>query len=134
MSKILGVWGVVAGLLFWNGIIGLTLFHSTLGPDAAEMMTAFIGMSLIVAASRPFLVSEPALPRAQVIRIGALWLVMTLLFEVVLGRLAPYIHPRLGPRYGMWDGPYWPLIVMCVAMAPSTWLRRDPIPIGRVTK
>ena len=134
IGKILGVWATLAGLLFWNGAIGLAVFRPLLGRDAAEMMTFFIALTIIFAGSRPFLVEEPEQPRAQVIRISILWMVLTLAFELALGRFAQLVRPRWAPAYGMWDGSFWPLIVLMMGTAPFSWLRRSGLAFPGVTK
>ena len=133
-TKILGVWATIAGLLFWNGALGIGVWNPLLGRAAGEMMTAFLGMAIVTGAARPFLIGEPEQPRSVVFRISMLWLVFSLVFEIGLGRLAQFVVPTRAPLYGMWDGSFWPLIVMTIAFAPFVWLRRSPVPVGRVTK
>ena len=133
-SKIVGVWAMIAGLLFWNGVLSLGVYKPFLGAEAGEMMAAFIAMGVMFAASRPFLIEERELPVGDVWRVSLLWLVLTLLFEIGLGRLAQAVVPRVAPVYGMWDGSFWALIVLSSAAAPITWLRRSDLPIERVTK
>ena len=133
IGKVIGVWGMIAGLLFWNGVLALGVYKPFLGPEAGEMMQAFIAMGVIFSASRPFLLEEKELSRAGLLRIGALWFVLTLVFEVGLGRLTGIVVPRVAPVYGMWDGSFWPLILLASLAAPITWLGRRDIPAG-VTK
>ena len=47
-TKILGVWAMIAGLLFWNGVLSLGVYKPFLGPEAGEMMAAFIAMAVLV--------------------------------------------------------------------------------------
>ena len=133
-TKILAVWAVIAGLLFWNGVMSLGVYKPLLGPEAGEMMAAFIAMAAIFGASRPFLVAEPELSRAQLLRVGAYWMVFTAAFEIGFGQLAEIVVPRVAPTYGMWDGSFWALIVLSSAAAPITWLKRTAMPVERVMK
>ena len=134
LRKILGAWAVIAALLFWNGVLTLGLLKPILGPEAGEMMGAFIAISVIFAASRPLLINEPEPTTADALRVGALWLMLGVIFEVGLGQLAVRYFPRTAPAYGMWDGSFWVLILLSMATAPVTWLRRQPVSIERVTK
>jgi hypothetical protein len=134
IGKVVGVWGVVAGLLFWNGVLALGVYKPFLGPEAGEMMSVFIAMAAIFGATRAYLVHDEELPAGQVVRIAILWATLTFIYEVALGRLATIAVPRVAPAYGMWDGSFWPLIVMATAFAPIAWLRRSDQPLGRVTK
>ena len=133
IGRIVGVWAMIAGLLFWNGALGLGVWQPLFGRESGEMLAAFIGMTVIFAAARPFLMAERAVPVGTVLRISLLWLLLTLVFEIALGRVAQAIGPR-APLYGMWDGSFWPLIAMSVGLAPLTWLQRRPVPVSRVTK
>jgi hypothetical protein len=134
IGKILGVWAVIASLLFWNGVLAIGVLKPLLGREAGEMMSMFIGMTIIAAAARTFLLAEPEQPRPAILRISVLWLVLTLTFEVGLGRVAQLTVPARTPLYGMWDGSFWPLIVLSVTIAPFVWLQRAPVAVGRVTK
>jgi hypothetical protein len=133
IKRVLAIWAMVAGLLFWNGVLALGVYKPFLGPEAGEMMAVFIAMAVIFGASRPFFLEEPELPVPALLRVSAVWLVLTLAFEIGLGRLAAVVVPRVAPEYGMWDGSFWPLIVLSSFAAPITWLRRSGLPI-EVTK
>ena len=134
VTKIIGVWATIAGLLFWNGALGIGVWNPLLGREAGEMMMAFIGMAIIFGAARPLLLEERAQPRAKLFRVSAIWLLLTLVVELGLGRLAQWVVPARAPLYGMWHGSFWPLIALSMAVAPYVWLQRRPLPIGRVTK
>jgi hypothetical protein len=134
MTKVLGIWATLAGLLFWNGVLGFGIFTPILGREAGEMMAAFIAMIVIFAATRPFFIEEPELPSAQAIRIGVLWAALTIVFEFSLGRLAPHVSAAMSPAFGMWDGSFWPLVVLCTGSAPMIWLRRSRVAFPRITK
>ena len=134
VSRVIGVWAMIAGLLFWNGVAALGVYKPLLGPDAGEMMGAFIAMGLIFAASRPFLVEEREQSTATLWRVGFTWLVLTGVYEFALGRLAGVVVPRVAPEYGMWDGSFWPLVMLSSMAAPMTWLRRRGFSVDGVSK
>jgi hypothetical protein len=134
LSKIIGMWVVYTGLLFWNGVLGIAVFRPLLGWEAAEMMTLFIALSLMFGAARVFLQGEHPQPRSQIIRASVVLMTLTLLFEVAFGRATQLLVPRAAPVYGMWDGSFWPLIVLAAGAAPAAWLRRADLPPMSVTK
>jgi hypothetical protein len=134
IGKILGVWGVLAGLMFWNGFMRIKLLQPLLGPEAGEMMSGFIGIILIFGATRPFLLEEPEQPLKRVARISALWVGLTIVFETVLGRLIGQSWSEMARTYAVWDGQFWPVILVAVGSAPFIWLRRTGLPIARVAK
>jgi hypothetical protein len=134
IGRILGVWAMIAGLLFWNGALGLALFNPLFGREAGEMMTFFIAVAIIFGTSRVFLTEEPECTKAKAIRVSVLWMVLSLVFELGLGRVVGVFRPAMAPTYGMWDGSFWPLIVLSMGTAPIIWLRRDGLAIPRVMK
>jgi hypothetical protein len=134
VQKIVGVWAVIAILLFWNGAFALRAYKPFLGREAGEMMAAFIAMAVIFGVARAFFAGEPDLPVSTIVRVGLCWLFLTAVLEVGLGQLARVVVPRAAPPQGMWEGPFWALILLSSAAAPTTWLKRNDQPIGRVTK
>jgi hypothetical protein len=133
IGKIIEDWAVVAGLLFWNGVLELGVYKPLFGFEAGEMMGAFMAMAAVFWASRPFLLEEQELPPLGLFRVGALWFVLTLILEVGLGRLTALVVPRAAPAYGMWSGSFWLLILLSSFAAPIIWLRRSGFP-AQVTK
>ena len=132
-TKLVALWLVIASLLLVNGVLSQLLFMPVLGTAAGEMMAAFIAIAVIFGVSRPFFQAEAEAGLGRILRISALWLVLTLLMEVVLGRALHLTGPHL-PTYGMWDGSFWPIIVLAMASAPITWLKRPGVTIGGVVK
>ena len=131
-TKTIATWLVIASLLLVNGALGQMLFIPVLGLEAGEMMAAFIAIAVIFGVSRWFLTIERDVPLAQVLGIATLWGVLGLFFEVALGRSLSLGGPG-SPQYAMWDGSFWPVIVLALGTAPITWLRRSGATAG-VTK
>lgn len=131
-TKTIAIWLMIATLLLINGALGQMLFIPVLGLEAGEMMAGFIAIAVIFGVSRWFLTVEREVPLLQAFGVAALWGVLALFFEIGLGRSLSLGGPGL-PQYGMWDGSFWPLIVLAMASAPITWLRRSGARIG-VTK
>jgi hypothetical protein len=131
IGKIIGVWALIATLVAGNGVLAFAVFIPFLGRAAGEMMGFFIGMTIILAVSRRFLADEPEVSRLEAIRISLLWMTLTAGLEVGVGRLAEVAG--VTPQYGMLDGSFWPLIVLCAGIAPIQWLRHSSAPIT-VTK
>lgn len=134
LGRILGIWLMIAGILIWNGVLGIGIWNPILGRDAGEMMTAFLAIALVFGGAKPFLAPQPELPIGQVLRIAAIWLVLTVLFERGMGWLAEFGPGAMIPRYGMWDGSFWPVVVVAVAVTPISYLRRPELPLGRFVK
>lgn len=63
--------------------------------------------------------------RAQGIRVGLLWLVMTLLFEFgVFGVVLRHPWSELLADYNVFEGRLWPLVLVTELVAPWTFARR----------
>jgi hypothetical protein len=134
IGKILGVWAAIAGLMICNGALRVTILQPWLGLEAGEMMSGFIGLIIVVGVSRMFLVSEPDLPLRRVIFVSAMWVALTVLFETTVGRLSGQTWAEIGRGYAVWDGAFWPVILVATGSAPFMWLRRWTIPIPTVVK
>lgn len=132
-GRIVGMWFTIAGLLLVNGLIGRGLLDPVIGRDAGEMMSFFVAL-IIIGAARPFLVEAPELATGVAVRIGILWMVLTVFLEVGIGRLLTFALPTRAPSYGMLDGAFAPLVALSAGMAPILWLRRSPLAIPRITK
>jgi hypothetical protein len=130
-AKTVATWLVIATLLLVNGALGQMVFIPVLGLEAGEMMGAFIAITVIFGVSRWFLTVERDVPLAQVLGVATLWGVLGLFLEVALGRSLPLGGPGL-PQYRMWDGSFWPLIVLALGTAPILWLRRSGAAAGVV--
>jgi hypothetical protein len=135
LSKILLVWLMLAGLMFCNGVLRVAFLVPLLGVEAAEMMSVFIGISIVFAAPRPFLAPLAPLPRAAIWRVSLIWVAATIAFEAGLGRLGGRSWSEIAGSYSLWTGSFWPVILFAVGFAPFLWLRGPVTPmIGRVTK
>ena len=60
----------------------------------------------------------PIQSEVQAIYIGAIWLILTLIFEFVFGRLGGHSWTYLFNEYNLMKGRIWVLIPISVAIAP----------------
>ena len=132
-AKLVAVWLVMASLMLVVGVFSQLLFIPVLGLEAGEMMQAFLGLAIVFGVTRWLLSAQAVQPRARALRIGATWFVLALVFEVSLGRTLQLTGPGI-PRYGMWDGSFWPIIVIATALAPVSLLSRGGLRAHGVTK
>jgi hypothetical protein len=114
----LAAWTVVLIMAVVNGIIrdftygrwlGWALAHSL---SVAPLVVGILALSFWLAGRWPLA------DRAATWRIGAIWLVATLLFEFGLGAAAGHPWSELLAQYDVRRGSLWPLVPLTMALAP----------------
>jgi len=115
---------------FWLGILALAILNGALREKA--LVPALGGVAAQVASgvilsACIFLVAFAAAPwygplaSRQWLLVGALWLLLTLVFEFSFGRLAQHkTWPELLEAYAFKGGNIWPLVLVAVFISP--WL------------
>jgi hypothetical protein len=125
-SKAVVLWAVILLLAIANGVLREAVLIPTLGRFAG-LMTSGIILSLLI-----FLVAVFTAPWYGQLgaptywHIGALWLVLTLIFEFGFGRLVQH-KPwnELMQAYNFNGGNLWPAVLVVVLISPriAAWLR-----------
>lgn len=134
IGKILGVWAVLAGLMVCNGALRIAVLQPLLGTEAGEMFSGFLGIIIVFGVSRFFLANELELPARRIALVSATWVVLTIAFETTLGLASGESWREIGRTYALWDGSFWPVIVVAVGSAPFVWLKRWAVAIPRIVK
>jgi hypothetical protein len=122
-SRIVGVWLVLAGLMVVNGILRVAILSPLLGRSLGDVISPLLGMVIVIGASRPFL-HESEMVAESPWRVSIVWVLLTIAFEIVLGRATGSSWSAIGGAYAIWNGELWPLVVLCVAAAPFVWAPR----------
>ncbi|MCC7010518.1 MAG: hypothetical protein IT184_17045 [Acidobacteria bacterium] len=122
------VWLAVLVLAFVNGGVREVLLIPAIGAFAGRAISA-IALSLVVLLVTYLTIRwvGPRSPRDAWI-IGALWLALTLAFELLTGHFAfgtPW--PDLFADYDVFHGRLWPLVLVTVAVAPRLCTSRHGI-------
>jgi hypothetical protein len=115
LKKIVAIWGMLALLMFFNGALRVGVLIPLFGQASGEMMSAFLGIIIVFSASRPYLEREAPMVGRQVMRVSAIWLALTVLFETGLGLMAGQSWTDMARSYALW---------VSVGAAPFMWLRR----------
>lgn len=117
--KSLALWALIIPLAITNGAFREKVLMGRLSPVTAQVLSGLLLMLLIQGfawLSIPWLGSQGA---ATWFRIGALWLLCTLVFEFVFGRLvAGKPWGVLLEAYTFKGGNLWPLVLLVVLFAP----------------
>jgi hypothetical protein len=126
LVRALGVWLVILLLAMVNGSVRNALVAPRVGDQAAHLIATVVLSALVVLLvlwTIPWI--GPA-SRGDALRIGAMWVVLTLAFEFLAGHYlfgAPW--ERLLADYDLLRGRIWPLVLLTTFVAPVWAHRRD---------
>jgi hypothetical protein len=81
------VWGVIIGVETIHGILRTLLLLPMVGDFRARQISVFTGSVLILGVAYLFSDWIRALSKKQLITVGFMWVLLTVLFEMILGRL-----------------------------------------------
>jgi hypothetical protein len=127
VGRVLGVWLLLCGAMVGNGILREAALVPALKRSAADIVSAALGVTIILAVTRPFLHRFAGQPGAHPARVAGAWLGLTVAFEFLFGH---YVDGKswgeLLANYAVWRGKLWPLVLLTVAIAPFLWTRWWP--------
>jgi hypothetical protein len=134
LARSLGMWFVLLAAMMGNGILRVGVLQPRFGEDLARQLACLSGAGIVLALSAPFVRRLRNPSSAQLLSIGALWLVLTLAFEFSFGRYVSGLSWRtLLADYDLSQGRLWPLLLLTTLLAP--WLvgharagKRAPLP------
>lgn len=118
----------VRGFLVWLVIIFAESLHGTarrfflepyVGEFRASQIAVFTGVAIILAIAWASVRWLHARSRSQLLGVGLLWLVLTLGFELLLGRLIlGYSWERIGAEYNLLKGGLMPIGLLVLTVSP----------------
>jgi hypothetical protein len=125
--RVFASWMLLALLMSANGVFRELVLRRAIGATQAEIVSAAMGAIIILAATwylfRP-LVDRPL---AELARVSAIMVVLTVAFELLAGR---YVDGKswndLISEYAIWRGRLWPALLLLVAVTPFLWGRWMP--------
>jgi hypothetical protein len=92
VMRIVLVWMLLAVCMIANGILREVALVRILGADLSELASVALGIVIVLAVTRPFVHSTPALGTGELLRISILWLAMTVAFELSFGHTSTTRH------------------------------------------
>lgn len=101
-----------------HGTLRVVWLQPEVGDFRARQIAVFTGMALILAVSCLTISWIGLRDRASLLRLGALWCVLTLLFEIGIGRLTGASWQRLLSDYDIAHGGLMPLGLLFLLLAP----------------
>ena len=130
------VWLVIIAAEMVHGILRGVLLVPIVGDLPARKIgvligALLIGALLIFAVAYLFIRWIAAQTKPQFLTVGLLWVLLTLLFEIGLGRLVLGLPwERITEDYGVTRGGFMGVGLLFMAAAPwlAAWLRGSPVP------
>jgi hypothetical protein len=101
-----------------NGAMRTILLTPRLGDFAARQVSVFTGSVLILAITCFAIRHIPAATTRSLLAVGAFWLVLTVAFELGVGRLFGRSWQDLAADYQIWHGGLLPIGLAVLALAP----------------
>jgi hypothetical protein len=102
-----------------NGTVRILWLVPFLGDRLADQISFVIGSILILAIATLFARWLLASHFYQLLYIGVLWLLLTVMFEIVLGRLIlGYSWSQIAADYNLWQGGLMPIGLVLLILAP----------------
>jgi hypothetical protein len=117
-------WLVILGLAIANGILREETLIPALGKPGGLILSGVLLATLIVLVAYGLARFTPAFTASQGLRIGVLWLGLTLAFEFSFGRYVQHKSwAELLDAYAFKEGNIWPVVLVVTLLAPYLALR-----------
>jgi hypothetical protein len=114
------VWLVIIGVETVHGILRTLLLVPLVGDFPARRVSVFTGSLLIFGVAWAFVYWIGAGTRLRLLGVGLIWVVLTVLFEIALGRYALGLSwDRIAEDYDVTRGGLLGFGLLFMAMAPS---------------
>jgi hypothetical protein len=131
VMRIVLVWMLLAVCMIANGILREVALVRMLGGDLSELASVALGIVIVLAVTRPFVHSTPALGTGELLRISILWLAMTVAFELSFGHYVDHKTWSELANYAIWRGRLFILVLIALGVAPFLWNRgKTAVAIG----
>ena len=115
-------WVVLAAVMFGNGALRVLLLEPRLGEHVARQVATGSGVAIVAGFAWLFVRRlDERVTVAELWRVGALWLALTLLFELGLGLVAGSSWEAILADYDVLSGRLWPLVPLTALLAPPFW-------------
>ena len=115
------MWWILAVAMFTNGAVRVLVLQPRLGESLARQVATVSGIVIVLALTLPF-VRRLDHPRSRdLLKVGLLWLVLTVLFEFGMGLVSGASWEAMLADYDLRRGRLWPLALLAILVAPSLW-------------
>jgi hypothetical protein len=121
------VWLLIMAAEFVHGIARTVLLQPYLGDFRARQVAVFTGSAIILGVAFVCVRWMGAATTKQLLGVGVLWLVLTVAFEILFGRLVMgYSWRRIASDYNLIEGGLLPIGLAVLTLSPllAAHLRR----------
>jgi hypothetical protein len=117
----LATWVVLAVVMFANGTFRVLVLQPRLGEGLARQVATLSGIAIVLAVAFLFVrrLSDPG--PGDLLKVGLLWLVLTLAFEFGMGLVSGASWETMLADYDLTRGRLWPLALVAILVAPWLW-------------
>lgn len=113
------VWLVFILLESLNGAIRIFWLVPSLGDSRAQQIAFMTGAVLVLTVATLFIRWLQASRVSQLLSVGMLWMVLTLAFEIALGRLVfGYSWEQIAAKFNVLNGELMPFELVLLVLAP----------------
>jgi hypothetical protein len=120
----LSAWLGLAALGVANGIVRELAYADAVGDHAAHQLSTFTLVAMIAAYTWWLQRRWPLTSKAEAVRVGALWVVMTVAFEFGFGHYVDGASwTTLLADYDVTRGNLWVLVLLTIGVAPAVTRR-----------
>ena len=124
------MWLVLLLAMMGNGMLRVLVLQPRLGEDLARQVASVSGIVILLALAVPFVGWIGDVGSRALFGIGALWLALTVAFELLFGRyVSGASWESLLADYDLRRGRLWSLVLVTVLFAP--WLASHRWPFSR---
>jgi hypothetical protein len=119
VRRALLVWLLIMAAEFVHGIARIVLLQPRLGDLQARQVAVFTGSAIILAVALACVRWIGAATTRELLGVGMLWLVLTVAFELLFGRLViGYSWRRIGSDYNLIEGGLLPIGLAVLMLSP----------------
>lgn len=122
LAKAISMWLLLLVVMMGNGVLRVLVLQPRLGESLARQAACLSGSFVIFITTGLLVWRLGPFSRRELLRIGALWLVLTVAFEFFFGRVVSGASWEvLLADYDLTRGRLWPLVLSTTLIAPWLW-------------
>jgi hypothetical protein len=114
-------WLLLAVVMFANGAVRVLVLQPRLGEALARQVATVSGIGLVLLVTFFFVRHLDRPSPGDLVQVGGLWLVLTLLFEFGMGWVSGASLETMLADYDLRQGRLWPLALFVIFAAPWLW-------------
>lgn len=114
-------WLLLAVVMFANGTVRALVLQPRLGEHLARQVATGSGVLIVFVFALVFVRRLESPSSLDLLKVGLLWLVLTLAFEFGVGLVSGASWETMLADYDILHGRLWPLIPMSALVAPWFW-------------